>query len=55
VLFGLDVEFGSFAANMRENARRMRAQITKYVQDRKSGLTKSKMSNCDLMAIFLED
>jgi len=30
-------------------------QVRKCLQDRKSGLTKSKMNNFDLMSCFLED
>jgi len=55
VLFGIDLEIGSFYKNVHENSRRMHAHLNKYLQDRKSGLTKSKMDGNDLLSVFLED
>ncbi len=31
ILFDLKVEMGSFSANVRENSRRLRAKMTKYI------------------------
>ena len=55
LLFGIDMEIGSFYRNVRENSRRMHAHLNKYLQDRKLGLTKSKMDGNDLLSVFLED
>ena len=39
MLFGVDVEFGPFFTNMRDNGQRMKTKVLKYVQDRKKGVT----------------
>lgn len=54
MLFQTDVSIGEFERVVRENSRRLRAQVNKYVQDRKNGVTKSKMDGADLLSHFLE-
>ena len=39
ILFGVELEFGPFFPNMRDNGQRMKDKVLKYVQDRKNGLT----------------
>ena len=46
---------GSFFRMMRENSARIKKQVNKYLQNRKSGLHMSKMQGFDIMSVFLED
>ena len=46
---------GSYFKNLRENSARLKKQIMKYVQRRKSGESKSKMQGYDLLSVFLEN
>ena len=55
LLLGTNFKFGSFYPTMRDNGQRMKKKVLKYVQDRKKGVTKSKMNGADLLSVFLED
>ena len=55
LLFDMHAEMGSFFKTLHENSRRLKSQINKYVQKRKSGESKSQMEGYDLLSVFLED
>ena len=54
LLFDIQTEMGSFFRNLRDNAARLRREISKYVQKRKSG-AKGTMQGYDLVTVFLEN
>ena len=55
LLFDTKVEMGAYFRNLRENSARLKRQVNKYVQRRKSGVDQSKMQGYDLLSVFLED
>ena len=55
VVFDVHYEMGEFFRNLRENSRRLKSQINKYVQRRKRGESKSSMEGYDLLSVFLEN
>ena len=54
LLFGVGLDMGVGKQKLTANSARLSAQVNKYVQDRKNGVTKSKMDGCDLLSVFLE-
>ena len=55
ILFGLNIRYGAFEDTVAENGAKMHRHIMQKVQDRKNGLSKSKMQGYDLLSVFLED
>ena len=55
ILFDIKLEFGSFSKNLYQNKERIHGKIRKYVQDRKNGITKSKMNEVDMLSVFLKE
>ena len=55
VVFDVHYEMGEFFRNLRENSRRLKSQINKYVQRRKRGESTSSMEGYDLLSVFLEN
>ena len=55
ILFGITTFKSELSTMLHENSKRLSKKVLSYVQDRKKGITKSKMNSCDLLAVFLED
>ena len=54
MLFDINVDMGHMREKLMANSAIMKKQVGKYVNDRKNGVTKSKMEGCDLLSVFLE-
>ena len=55
LIYGIKVDMGPFFKKLHDNSARLKRQINKYVQRRKSGADHSKMQGFDLLSVFLED
>ena len=55
ILFDIRLELGEYFKILRDNSVRLKRQINKYIQRRKSGVDQSKMQGYDLLSVFLED
>ena len=54
LLFDIKVEMGAYHKLVRANGARLKAQVNKYLQNRKSGTQKSKMQGFDMMQLFID-
>ena len=55
ILFGFNLEIGSYFKTCEANSVRLHAHLDKYVKDRKAGITKSQMNGDDLLSAFLQN
>ena len=55
ILFDINLKYGPLHKTVQTNKDRLHRHINKYVQDRKTGVTKSQMEGNDLLTAFLEN